>query len=119
MRYDNIIRNEQDILVETYIRAQGLIVDIKNVINNYDSITESDKKYLITNTETEINNILNIAFNNLPHHNYLSIEDLEHNMPENYVKPDKEYMNLLNIAYQMNNNQFERLLKSAKDLLNQ
>lgn len=118
MRNDNIIQNEKDILIETFIRAQGLIADIKNVIKDYPSISESDKNYLIENTETEINNILNIAFNNLQYHNYLNIDNLENNMPENYFKPDKEYMNLLKIAYQMNNNQFEQLVETAKNILN-
>lgn len=118
MRFNNIIQNEKDILVETYLRSNALIHNIKNVVNKYSSITGKDKKFLIENTQTEINNILNIAFDNSGIHNYFDIENLDNEMPEVYIKPDKEYMNLLKIAYQMNNKQFEQLIESAKVILN-
>ena len=99
---NNLIQNEYDILLETQSKAIYLIDDTKNILNKK-HIDIIDKEYIIQNIKRQINLILNTAFNN-------------RNMPENYIKPDKQYMELLKIAYSMNDEQYNNLLNYAKSI---
>ena len=113
---NNIIQNEYDILIETQSRAIYLLDSIKETLQKK-KLDTIDKEFINSQIYLEINNILNKAFNNHKMYNYLDSENLKtHNLPDNYIKPDKNYMDLLKIAYSMNDQQFKTLITKAKEI---
>ncbi len=115
--YNNyLVRDEYDILIETQSRAIYLLDSIKEIIKK-NKLNSLDKELIISQIYMETNNILNKAFNNRSFFNYLDTENSKtKKLPDNYVKPDKNYMDLLKIAYSMNDQQFEALLNKAKEI---
>lgn len=113
---NNIVQDEYDILIETQSRAIYLLDSVKKILQKK-RLDIIDKEYINSQIYLEINNILNKAFNNHKMYNYLDSENLKNNkLPDNYIKPDKNYMDLLKIAYSMNDQQFETLIKKAKEI---
>ena len=112
---NNIVQDEYDILIETQSKAIYLLDSVKKILQKK-RLDIIDKEYINSQIYMEINNILNKAFNNHKMYNYLDSENLKNNnLPDNYIKPDKNYMDLLKIAYSMNDQQFETLIKKAKE----
>ena len=113
---NNIVQDEYDILIETQSKAIYLLDSVKKILQKK-RLDIIDKEYINSQIYMEINNILNKAFNNHKMYNYLDSENLKNNnLPDNYIKPDKNYMDLLKIAYSMNDQQFETLIKKAKEI---
>lgn len=112
----NNINNEYDILLTIQMRADALIEETKESLfkNKEDKI---NKIYIIENLYTEINNILNIAFCNNPLHDYINSENVNKKiLPTHYIKPDKEFLELLKIIETMDNKQLNELLNKAKEI---
>ena len=115
---DPLIHDEYDILNEIQSRAIYLLDSIKEIIKK-NKLNSLDKEHIISQIYMETNNILNKAFNNRSFFNYLDIENSKtKRLPDHYFKPDKNYMDLLKIAYSMNDQQFDLLLKSANEIRN-
>lgn len=116
MYTNNYTKNEYDILLNTQMRADALITETKECLQK-PRLTKLDKLYICENLYTEINNILNIAFNNAKLHDYVCSENIKNKiLPENYIKPDKQYMELLQLTYSMTDKQFKLLLEKAKEI---
>ena len=112
----NNINNEYDILLRIQMRADALIEETKESLfkNKEDKI---NKIYIIENLYTEINNILNIAFCNNPLHDYINSENVNKKiLPTHYIKPDKEFLELLKIIETMDNKQLNELLNKAEEI---
>ena len=112
----NNINNEYDILLRIQMRADALIEETKESLfkNKEDKI---NKIYIIENLYTEINNILNIAFCNNPLHDYINSENVNKKiLPTHYIKPDKEFLELLKIIETIDNKQLNKLLNKAKEI---
>ena len=117
MYTNNLIQNEYDIILETQNKGIYLIEDTKEMLQK-SNLNEIDKEYILSNIYLQINNILNTAFNNKTLFDYLSPKNIkDNNLPENYIKPDKQYMDLLKMAYSMTNEQFATLLQKAKEII--
>ncbi len=115
---DPLIQDEYDILNEIQSRAIYLIDSIKETLKKK-KLDAIDKEFIMSIIHLEINNILNKAFNNRSFFNYLDTENSKtKRLPDHYFKPDKNYMDLLKIAYSMNDQQFDLLLKSANEIRN-
>ena len=115
---DPLIHDEYDILNEIQSRAIYLIDSIKETLKKK-KLNVIDKEIIVSQIYMETNNILNKAFNNRSFFNYLDIENSKtKRLPDHYFKPDKNYMDLLKIAYSMNDQQFDLLLKSANEIRN-
>ena len=113
---NNIVQDEYDILIETQSKAIYLLDSVKKILQKK-RLDIIDKEYINSQIYLEINNILNKAFNNHKFYNYLDSENLKNNkLPDNYIKPDKNYMDLLKIAYSMNDQQFKTLKTKAKEI---
>lgn len=113
---NNIVQDEYDILIETQSKAIYLLDSVKKILQKK-RLDIIDKEYINSQIYLEINNILNKAFNNHKFYNYLDSENLKNNkLPDNYIKPDKNYMDLLKIAYSMNDQQFKTLITKAKEI---
>ena len=116
MYNEYLIRDEYDILIETQSRAIYLLDSIKETLKK-NKLDRIDKEFIISIINLEINNILNKAFNNRTFFNYLDTKNSKtKRLPDHYFKPDKNYMDLLKIAYSMNDQQFDELLNKAKEI---
>lgn len=112
----NIYKDEHKILTAVQMRADALINETKNCLfkKKDDKI---NKIYIIENLYTEINNILNIAFCNNPLHDYINSENVNKKiLPTHYIKPDKEFLELLKIIETMDNKQLNELLNKAREI---
>lgn len=104
MYNDYLIQDEYDIFTEIYMKITYYL----DIIEQETKLNKISRKYLTTSYKNITNQILDIALLNKSNYNYFDVKNLS-NLPDNYFKPNKKYLNIIKLLYTIEEKDIDKL----------